>query len=349
MLIKSVLPFIAIALFLIAVVVRGRKEPFSCFSAAAGWLFFAGYCYFDAADFIARSEYFDACMAFVFLVFAVILAVLILITSNDALLLLFSTDIRYREELERGVISDELRSVFKARKLHIPECVRALRNNKWRLVTRTWDYIAIAAANERRLNIYKDRRIMDTLFMVTKVAFISAVLYFPFAVLNVLGDALILYTARLTALLVNLSGSGVYLVPPAYIYSTSSAFHEVYKPVEIVLACTAIQSIVLFTGLIFGVDADLSRKTKAFMVSVPVIYGLNLIRNTFVCMAYYGQWFGSPVNSFMVAHGEIARVGVLISLIIIAYLVFIILPEALDLVEDTARLIYNFLRRGSYC
>ncbi len=345
--IKSILPFVAIALFLIALVARKRhNEPFSCFSAAAGWLFFAGYCYFAAADFIARSEYFDGGMAFVFLVFAVIVAVLILITRNDALLLLFSTDMNFKDELEKGIIPVELKEAFSARKLHIPKRVRVLRRNEWRLVTGIpRDYIAIAAPNGRRLDIYKDRRVMDILFMVTKVALISAVLYFPFAVLPAPGDAIISCTARLTTILVNLSGSSVYLVPPSYIYTTSSAFRAAYNPIEIVLACTAIQSMVLFAGLIFSVDAQLSRKIKAFMVSVPVIYGLNLIRNTFVCVAYYGQWFGSPATSFMVAHGEIARVGVLISLIIIAYMVFTILPEALDLVEDSVRLIYNFLLR----
>jgi len=66
---------------------------------------------------------------------------------------------------------------------------------------------------------------------------------------------------------------------------------------------------------------------------------LNLIRNIFVCEAYFGEMFGEPAHSFYVAHGVIARIGVFISLVIIAYAVFVILPEALELVEDFFRVI----------
>jgi archaeosortase A (PGF-CTERM-specific) len=120
----------------------------------------------------------------------------------------------------------------------------------------------------------------------------------------------------------------------SFIYSLSTSFHQLYKPVEIILACTAIQSIAIFAGLTLGINAPLQRKLKALFLSVLPIYGLNILRNMFVVSAYYGQWFGSPLQSFDIAHGVIARIGVMISLIIIAYLVFIILPESLKLVED---------------
>jgi archaeosortase A (PGF-CTERM-specific) len=112
-----------------------------------------------------------------------------------------------------------------------------------------------------------------------------------------------------------------------------SSFHAVYKPIEIVLACTAIQSMVLFAGLVFGVTAPLNRKLKAFLVSVPTIYVLNIVRNVFVTAAYFGEWFGPPLQSFDIGHGIIARIFVMVSLITIAYAVFVLLPEALDLIE----------------
>jgi|GEM_PF-750814 len=350
---KSTLPFIAIALFLLALVSRQRREALSCFFAAFGWLIFAGYCYFDAAGLFARGEYFDASMAFVFLIFAVTLALLLLITKGEDIIPLFSTatDTRIGADLDRGVISEELKSKFRANRLPAPApgSVRRIRENEWLLATDEpgagRGYIAIAGSSSKSgsgkvtISIYKNRRIRDILFTVTKIAFIAAVFYFPFAEIPAIGNALIFLTAKLTTLTINQFDCNVYLVPPSYIYTSNSAFHELYKPIEIILACTAIQSMVLFTGLAFGVDAPLKRAIKAFLVSVPVIYGLNLIRNIFVCEAYFGEMFGEPAHSFYVAHGVIARIGVFISLVIIAYAVFVILPEALELVEDFFRVI----------
>jgi archaeosortase A (PGF-CTERM-specific) len=171
---------------------------------------------------------------------------------------------------------------------------------------------------------------------------ITAVFYFPFSEFALLGDALIFVTAKLSAMMLNLLNVGVYIVPPSSIYSTSSSFHEVYKPIEIILACTAIQSMALFTGVVFGVTAPIGRKLKAFCVSIPVIYGLNILRNALVGAAYFEQWFGSPLHSFFIAHEVLARIGSMVALIAIAYAVFVILPEALDLIEDLFRFIFKF-------
>jgi len=60
---------------------------------------------------------------------------------------------------------------------------------------------------------------------------------------------------------------------------------------------------------------------------------LNIVRNVFVTAAYFGEWFGPPLQSFDIGHGIIARIFVMISLIAVAYAVFVLLPEALDLIE----------------
>ncbi len=181
----------------------------------------------------------------------------------------------------------------------------------------------------------------DLFFTITKVALITAVFYFPFSEFPPLSELLIYTTTKITTVMLNLFNVGVYMVPPSSIYTTTESFHDFNKPIEIILACTAIQSMVLFIGLIFAVNASIRRKLKAFFVSVPVIYGLNILRNVFVVSAYFGQWFGSPLQSFYVAHGVIARIGAMIALIVIAYAVFAILPEALDLVEDFFRSIFK--------
>ena len=270
MILQSALPFIAIALFLMALLSR-RKESDGVFYSswfgkvvgALGWVSFACYCYFETLRCLLLGDYVRTSFALIFLAFSLLLAFLLMTTR------------------EKGDA--------------------------------------------------------DLVLTITKVALITAVFYFPFSEFALLGDTLIFVTAKLSVMMLNLLNVGVYIVPPSGIYSTSSSFHEVYKPIEIILACTAIQSMALFTGVVFGVTAPIGRKLKAFLVSVPVIYGLNILRNALVGAAYFEQWFGSPLHSFFIAHEVLARIGSMIALIAIAYAVFVILPEALDLIEDLFR------------
>ena len=116
--------------------------------------------------------------------------------------------------------------------------------------------------------------------------------------------------------------------------------------VEIILACTAIESIALFTGLIASVNAPLTRMAKAFIVSVPIIYGLNLIRNVFVIDAYGMGWFGDPETSFYIAHTIIAKAGALLALFLIAYAVMKILPEIIDMIDGIIDLFRGIFRNA---
>lgn len=114
--------------------------------------------------------------------------------------------------------------------------------------------------------------------------------------------------------------------------------------VEIILACTAIESIALFLGIIASVRAPFRRLAAAFIISVPVIYGLNLIRNVFVVEAYGMTWFGDPEMSFYIAHTVIAKIGSLIALFVISYWVFKILPEIIDMIDGVLNLLGGMLR-----
>ena len=116
--------------------------------------------------------------------------------------------------------------------------------------------------------------------------------------------------------------------------------------VEIILACTAIESIALFIGIIASVRAPFKRLASAFLVSVPVIYGLNLIRNVFVVGAYGMTWFGDPDMSFYIAHTVIAKTGSLVALFIIAYAVLKILPEIVDMIDGILNLVGGIFRHA---
>ncbi len=172
----------------------------------------------------------------------------------------------------------------------------------------------------------------DTLLTITSAAVIGGFLYFPFAEMSLLKDLLIETVTSQTVWGLNLLGA------PATKLGSYIFLNE-YK-IEIILACTGIESMALFTGITFAVDAPHMRKFKAFLASVPLIYVLNIIRNMFVMAAYGYQWFG--IHSFYIAHHGLAKIGSTIALFLIAYIVFLILPEVVDMIEDLA----GMLRRG---
>jgi len=166
----------------------------------------------------------------------------------------------------------------------------------------------------------------ETLLLVTKVTALTCIIYFPFANIDALNSAIIGLTAMITNSILNFFGVPTKLSSP-YIYQGN-------LKIEIILACTAIESMALFSGVVLGVKAPKNRKFKAFMVSVPVIYVLNLVRNVTVTAAYVNSLFGSPERTFYIAHHILAKIGSTIALIGIAYAVFMIQPEVLNMIED---------------
>lgn len=165
---------------------------------------------------------------------------------------------------------------------------------------------------------------IDITSMLTSASALGALVYFPFAIFAPLNTWIIgNVTSQVTWAL-------QYFDIPAYMKAWNMITLNGYT-VEIILACTAIESIALFMGLIGSVRAPLSRLFSAFIVSVPVIYVLNLIRDIFVVVAYGEQWFGA--DSFVIAHNYIAKAGSGIALFLISYAVLKILPELLGMID----------------
>lgn len=98
------------------------------------------------------------------------------------------------------------------------------------------------------------------------------------------------------------------------------------NPITIIFACTAIQSMVLFVGMIAALrTVSLKRKMLGIFVTVVPIYFLNLLRNAGVI------WMvASGFTSFHMAHNVIAKIGSLLALIALLFLVFKIVPELFD-------------------
>ena len=95
--------------------------------------------------------------------------------------------------------------------------------------------------------------------------------------------------------------------------------------VSIVLACTALQSMIIFVGGVVCTKAPLKRRFYAFLATVPAIYLLNLIRNAVVIWLTYEHIWGD--DTFFLAHSVLGKVGSLIALVFLAIAVFHFLPE----------------------
>jgi len=191
-----------------------------------------------------------------------------------------------------------------------------------------------------------------TLTAVTTITAVGCLFYFPFAEIESLNRLLISIVTSQTFWFAQIAGFPVERFDWNMIMLEESL-------VEIILACTAIESIALFFGIILGIKAERKRIFMALMASIPVIYILNLIRNAFVIGAYAYNWFGTgPMianilgnefflhdsASFYLGHHIIAKGGSGIALFFIAYAVLKLLPELLDLIDNLWQLIREDLR-----
>jgi archaeosortase A (PGF-CTERM-specific) len=98
--------------------------------------------------------------------------------------------------------------------------------------------------------------------------------------------------------------------------------------VTVVLACTAIQSMMIFVGAIACLAAPSAKKWAALAVSVPVVYALNIFRNAGIIYGYKDlQWGPFGLDPFEWMHSWVGKVGSLLALVLIALAVFTLLPE----------------------
>ena len=126
--------------------------------------------------------------------------------------------------------------------------------------------------------------------------------------------------------------------------------------VQIILGCTGIQSIAIMLGVAAAVPTTLRQKILAFLIIVPTIYILNLLRNVFVIMAYTRQWFPYypdiasngelGYESFFWAHNVIAELLALVCLVIIAYGLFTLIPSLGEFADDLYQLDIGEVRKA---
>ncbi len=158
-----------------------------------------------------------------------------------------------------------------------------------------------------------------SLAWIAGAASLAGLVYFSIDILlPSLKDGLIVVVAGQSAWLLTLFGQEV---------SQSGAIILLNNvPIQIIFACTAIQSIMLFVGMIGAMPSvDVRRRLVALLATVIPIYLLNLVRNAGVVFLVGGE-----VTSFEMAHNVIGKAGSLLALVALLFLTFRMVPELYD-------------------
>jgi len=168
-------------------------------------------------------------------------------------------------------------------------------------------------------------------------AAVAFVIWAPFSYIQPLNQWLISTVASQTYVVLSMLGYPVDLLS----WSMIGNSHYI---IEIILDCTGIQAISIMLGLVAIGHATVRQRACGVILVIPSIYILNLLRNSFVIMAYTGQWFDfgaeligngeTGFESFFWSHNVICEGLALIVLIIIAWGVFRIIPGTWDEIEE---------------
>ncbi|MDX1610839.1 MAG: archaeosortase A [Candidatus Thermoplasmatota archaeon] len=124
----------------------------------------------------------------------------------------------------------------------------------------------------------------------------------------------------------------------ASVVGQAAAGFEHYA-VTIIFACTALQSIMIFVGAIAFTKAKASRKWKAYAITIPTIYALNLFRNAGIVYGYRVKGYTMfGLDSFEFMHSYVAKTGAIVALVVIALAIFRTLPELHENILDVLEL-----------
>ena len=177
-------------------------------------------------------------------------------------------------------------------------------------------YVLLYVAYHEWLSIVRNESV-SCLNWIAGGTFFAGMIYFTIenGIIPGLQDWLIETVAAQTSDVLHLVGVNVTRMQDLLIYNN--------VPVTIIFACTAIQSMVLFVGMIGALPrVSLKRKVVGLLATVVPIYFLNLIRNAGVV-----YMVGSGITSFEMAHNVIGKTGSLLALILLLFITFKLVPE----------------------
>jgi archaeosortase A (PGF-CTERM-specific) len=184
---------------------------------------------------------------------------------------------------------------------------------------------------------------------LSRAAAVAFLIYAPFEYIPALGDWLIGVVVSQVVWMLDALNYPITLAD--WMIISRNSFR-----VEIILACTGIQSIAIMLGVAAAVPTTTRQKILAFLIIAPTIYILNLLRNVFVIIAYTEQWFPFypsiasngefGYESFFWAHNVIAELLALIFLVIIAYGLFSLIPSLGKFADELYRLYSGEIRKA---
>ncbi len=196
---------------------------------------------------------------------------------------------------------------------------------------------------------YRANEDHNGLRFISGAAFLAGFPYFIIDRIPIVAGILISIVAGQSIWLFNLMSGGGFTVEPVDYFNNSLWYKTDFvneigalvpeANIRIILACTAIQSILIAFGVIMAARSGWDRKAKALLVTVPTIYFLNLVRNAGVIyLTQYG------ITDFYTAHHVIGKGGSLIALIILLFITFNIMPELYDDIASLLKLPERFTR-----
>ncbi|RZV08534.1 archaeosortase A (PGF-CTERM-specific) [Natrinema hispanicum] len=193
----------------------------------------------------------------------------------------------------------------------------------------------------------------ESLLVLSNAVAFMGLFYLPAETIPVVRTWLIETTAAQTHFGMELFGYSPGIIEGSNGYMSKFGFDPnetvTGRTTYIIMSCTGIGSMAIFGGLIAAVDAPLKRKVTPFVLSIGVIWFLNLVRNVFIGLASPWGWFqqdffvyfvtefmGAPADrtSYLVAHNFIAQSLSIVALLGITYLVVRLLPEVLEPLEE---------------
>jgi archaeosortase A (PGF-CTERM-specific) len=99
--------------------------------------------------------------------------------------------------------------------------------------------------------------------------------------------------------------------------------------INFVLACTAIQSMVLFIGAISVLNLSLKKRIQVLFLIIPFIHIMNVFRNAGLIWMHmtYTDWTFYGLSVFEFGHTYVARFVSLFAMFLIALVMFDLLPQ----------------------
>ncbi len=181
----------------------------------------------------------------------------------------------------------------------------------------------------------------DVMLFLSGGISIAMLIYYGVQRIPIASGALIKVVADHTVVFTNLMGyeftSGAIDFagnPMLYRVNHENIFVPIHgSGINIILACTALQTLAPAGSLIYCTVAPWARKGKALLFALPTIYIANLGRNVLVIYLTV-----EGITSFDTAHNEIAKTGSVIVLVILLLLVFEIVPEFHENIMSLLRL-----------